>query len=48
MPIVELKLPLSSAMHVVKRIKIMTKSSNTNPEGYRQGLKRTRGAKRAF
>ena len=48
MPIVDLRLPLSSAMHVVKRIEIMTKSSNTNPEGYRRGLKRTGGAKRAF
>jgi hypothetical protein len=48
MPIVDLRLPLSSAMHVVKRIEIMTKSSNTNPEGYRRGLRRTGGAKRAF
>ncbi len=48
MPIVDLRIPLSSAMHVVKRIEIMTKSSNTNPEGYRRGLRRTGGAKRAF
>ncbi len=48
MPIVDLRLPLSSAMHVVKRIEIMTKSSNSNPEGYRRGLRRTGGAKRAF
>ena len=48
MPIVDLRLPLSSAMHVVKRIEIMTKSSNTNPEGYRRGLRSTGGAKRAF
>ena len=48
MPIVDLRLPLSSAMHVVKRIEIMNKSSNSNPEGYRRGLRRTGGAKRAF
>ncbi len=48
MPIVDLRLPLSSAMHVVKRIEIMTKSSNTNPEEYRRRLRRTGGAKRAF
>ena len=48
MPIVDLRLPLSSAMHVVKRIGIMTKSSNTNPEEYRRRLRRTGGAKRAF
>ena len=48
MPIVDLRLPLYSAMHVVKRIEIMTKSSNKNPEGYRRGLRRIGGAKRAF
>ena len=47
-PIVDLRLPLSSTMHVVKRIGIMTKSSNTNPEEYRRHLRRTEGAKRAF
>ena len=47
-PIVDLRLPLSSTMHVVKRIGIMTKSSNTNPEEYRRRLRRTGGAKRAF
>ncbi len=48
MPIVELILPLSSTMHGVKRIGIMTKSSDRNPEGCRRGSKRTGGAKRAF
>ena len=48
MHIVDLRHPLSSAMHVVKRIEIMTKSSNTNPEGYHRGLRRSGGAKRVF
>ena len=48
MPIVDLRLLLSSAMHVVKRIEIMTKSSARNPGGCRRGSRRTGGAKRAF
>ena len=48
MPIVDLKLPLSSTMHGVKRIEIMTKSSDMNPEGCRRGSRRTGGARRAF
>ncbi len=48
MPIVDLRLPLSSAIHVDKRIEIMTKFSDTNPERFRRGSRRTGGAKRAF
>ena len=48
MPIVDLRLPLSSTMQGVKHIDIMTKSSDSNPEGCRRGARRTGGAKRAF
>ena len=48
MPIVDLRLPLSSTMHGVKRIEIMTKYSIMNPEVCRRGSRRTGGAKRAF
>ena len=48
MPIVDLRLLLSSTMHGVKHIDIMTKSSDRNPEGCRRGSRRTGGAKRAF
>ena len=48
MPIVDLRLPLYSTMHGVKRIEIMTKSFDINPEGCRRGSRRTGGAKSAF
>ena len=48
MPIVDLRLPLASTMQGVKHIDIMTKSSDSNPEGCRRGARRTGEAKRAF
>ena len=48
MPIVDLRLPLSSTLQGVKHINIMTKYSDRNPEGCRRGARRTGGAKRAF
>ena len=48
MPIVDLRLPLSSTMQGVKHIDIMTKSSDCNPEGCRRGARLAGGAKRTF